>query len=274
MTKVIERKQIKSDASTDLPLWKMPIIHVPLQQAFPALGEVKEFSNKICLFNHDRTKVFDVVSPKYQVIEHADAYSRINRALKMHFHKEVSCVVRSFNQGARIRAEFKLPIPPIRLGKNDVSELTLVLRNSYDRCWSFSALLGAFRLVCENGMMIGTQFAGIKGKHVGTMDDVSMLASLEHMIGQAPRLKEVWEEWSDTRITQVGAHALLVDQFPEKYLRPVLDSKFPKSKWELYNQLTAFATHETRSLQRRVEFDEKIAKLFYGDSEDGELVEE
>lgn len=270
MTKVIARREI-SDAK---PVWMMPIIHVPLQQAFPALGEVKEFSNKICLFNHDRTKVFDVVSPKYQVIEHGDAYARINRALKTHFHKEVSCNVRSFNQGARIRAEFKLPVPPIRLGKTDVSELTLVLRNSYDRCWSFSALLGAFRLICSNGMMIGTQFAGIKGKHVGTLDDASMLASLEHMIGQAPRLKDVWEEWQDTTLSRIEVEELLENQFPKKYLDPIFAERWEdQSKWDLYNKLTAFATHDTRSLQRRVEFDEKIAKLFYGDIEDGELIE-
>lgn len=261
----------------ELEEWRQPVIRVPLTQAFPQLDEVKEFRSKICLFNHNRTKVFDVVSPKYQVIEHGKAFDTVQEALNKYFDTEVKSSVRSINGGSRIRAEFKLPIKPITVARVDVSEITLVMRNSYDRTWVFSALLGAFRQVCSNGAMVGSKFGGIRGKHVSISgeDDSEFMQSPDHMISKAPRLKDLWQEWADVKVSYDEAYVLLDNQFPDKYLEPILQTeRFPKTKWELYNDLTRFATHDTKSIARRVEFDEKIANIFYGDYEEIEDDEE
>lgn len=248
-----------------VPEWRKPVIAIPLNQAFPELGEVKEFRSKVCLFNHDRTKIFDVVSDRYQVIDHGQAVDRIATGLEEYFHKPVKCDVRSVSGGARISAKFSLPIAPIKIAKGDVSEITLVMRNSYDRGWTFSATLGAFRLICSNGMTIGETFGAIKARHVGVGEDDDILETLDTIISRAPKLKEVWTEWADHRITYEAAMTLLEDQFPAKYLEPVLsEDRFPRSKWDLYNDLTRFATHDTKSVNRRMEFDDKISKLFYG----------
>lgn len=247
------------------PEWMKPIVHVPLTQAFPQFKEVKEFRSKVCLFSHDRSRVFDVVSSKYQVIEHGEAYTRIKEGLESYFNAPVQASVRSIAGGARIRAEFKLPMPGLSVTKGDVSNLTLVLRNSYDRAWSFSAVLGAFRLVCSNGMMVGEKFGSIKGKHVGGTEGVMLLDQLDTLLKRAPLLQEQWRDWQDRGVTQERAVELLEGQFPKKYLDSVLDPRaYPTNMWELYNRCTAFATHKTNSIQRRVEFDERIARIFYG----------
>ena len=63
------------------PEWMRPVVMEPLTQAFPQFEEVKEFRSKICLFSHDRSRVFDVVSPRYKLIEHGKIYeSKIGRA--------------------------------------------------------------------------------------------------------------------------------------------------------------------------------------------------
>lgn len=252
------------------PAWMKPIIHVPLTQAFPQFKEVKEFRSKVCLFSHDRSRVFDVVSSKYQVIEHGEAFRRIKTGLEEYFGvAEVTSSVRSIADGARIRAEFKLPLPQLAVKKGDVSEITLVLRNSYDRAWSFSAVLGAWRQVCSNGMMIGEKFGSIKGKHVGGTEGAMLLDQLDSILRRAPLLQQQWREWASMRVTFDEAVELLEGKFPKKYLDTVLHgSVYPTSMWELYNRCTSFATHQTSSIQRRVEFDERIAKLFYG----GDLV--
>lgn len=250
-----------------IPEWRREVVAVPLQQAFPELGEVKEFRSKVCLFNHDRTKVFDVVSNRYQVVPHGQAVDLVSNALAEYFGQEVVADVRSINGGARMTAKFKLPMAPIKLGGKDINELQLVLRNSYDRGWTFSAVLGAFRLICSNGMMIGESFGSIRSRHIISAEgeDADIMPQLEHMIAKAPSLREMWKEWSETRMTYDEAHHLLVDQFPDRYLAPVLEeSRYPRSKWDLYNDLTRFSTHDTKSVNRRMDFDEKISKLFYG----------
>lgn len=252
------------------PEWRKPIIAVPLSQAFPQLGEVKEFRSRKCLFNHDRTKLFDVVSPKYQVVEHGEAVDRITSSLSAYFGKgkEVTSTVRSIDGGSRVMAEFRLPMEPIKIGKNDVNEIRLSMLNSYDRSWAFKATLGAYRQVCSNGAMIGEDFGSLKMKHVGAEDDEgTILSGLDVIIKRAPMLKDVWTEWADTPLEYEDALEMLDGfKFPEKYIGPVLsDDRFPRSKWDFYNDLTRFATHDTKSVRRRVEFDEMISAMFYAD---------
>lgn len=253
--------------SNAVPEWRRPVVAMPLTQAFPELGEVKEFRSKVCLFNHDRSRVFDVVSSRYQVVPHGQAFDLISDTLEEYFGKPVQSDVRSVGGGARIVAKFKLPIAPVKVGRKDVNEIQLLMRNSYDRGWVFSAVLGAFRLVCSNGAMIGESFGSIRSRHVLSSEgeDASIIDQLDYMIQKAPRLQELWQLWADTKMPYDAAHELLVDQFPDRYLAPVLEeSRFPRSKWDLYNDLTRFSTHDTKSVARRMEFDEKISKLFYG----------
>lgn len=263
-------RKILLPSEASVPEWQRPVVAVPLQQAFPELGEVKEFRSKVCLFNHDRSRIFDVVSPRYQVIPHVDAIRLIVEALTQYFGNAPHYDVRAFGGGARLVAKFKLPIKPIKLGRHDVNELMITMRNSYDRGWTFLAVLGAYRLVCSNGMMIGESFGSLNVRHVISSEgqDAQILPQLDYMIQRAPLLKDMWQEWADTRLTFDEAGELLTGHFPDKYIVPVLEeSRFPRTKWDLYNDLTRFSTHDTKSVNRRMEFDEKISKLFYSDAD-------
>ncbi len=251
-----------------IPEWRRPVVSVPLAQAFPEFNEVKEFRSKVCLFNEDRTKVFDVVSDRYQVIPHNTAVDTIAEALQDTFDSEVQYRVRSLNGGGRIIATFDLPIPPIRLGRNDVNKISMMVRNSYDRSWTFKAQLGAYRRICSNGMMIGETFGKVSARHINSDQD-SIIEQVQTMIEHAPKLRDLWGEWSETHIEHEEAIEMLVGEFPDKYLLPVLqEDRYPMTKWDLYNHLTRFSTHDTKTVQRRIEFDERISKLFYGVEDD------
>lgn len=254
------------------PEWRKPVIAVPLTQAFPALGEVKEFKSKICLFNHNRTKVFDVVSDKYKVIDHGKAMDVITDAVHNYFDDPgIEPSVRSLQGGARVVATYKLPIAPIVVKKGDLTDLSFQLLNSYDRSTPFIVTLGALRLVCTNGMKMGTTFGSIKAKHVGSESeeerDEYLHSAIDTMVKSVPEIRELWRQWGDTKVEFDEAVEMLAGQFPGKYLNPVLDaSRFPCSKWELYNMLTRFSSHDTKTIQRRLEFDDRIARIFYGSS--------
>lgn len=269
---VIARPQI----AIGTPDWRRPVIRMPLAQAFPEFSEVKEFKSKVCLFSEDRSRVFDVVSDRYQLVEHGQAVDVVEQALSKYFTKasDLKFNIRSTANGARIRGEVRLPIAPVKIGKNDVSHLTLLLRNSYDRTSVFSAKLGAFRVVCSNGMVIGDTFGQITARHVGAQEALtegdSILDQLDQIIHRAPMVRQVWQEWQDTPFTQEDMQEALGTWLPALYREPLLDDgkwKAPRSKWEAYNDLTHMSTHLTKSPQRRQEFDEIIAKIFYNEVE-------
>lgn len=274
--------RIKVAPAPQIPDWQRPVIVAPLTQAFPQFEAIKEFRSKMCIFNHDRTQVFDVTSDRYQVVEHGAAIQRVEDAMAQYFGKGIAPKfnVRSLANGARIRAEVKLPIPDVKLAKGDVSHLTLLLRNSYDRSCSFGATLGAFRLVCSNGMTVGETFGAIKSKHVVRADHElgdghdSILDQLGNIIARAPLIKETWSKWAEQRVDQEAA-AEALGWLPAKYRTPLMESplwKRPVNAWEFYNMLTHMSTHQTGSLQRRMDFDSKLAQMFY-DAEELAFVE-
>ena len=258
------------------PEWRKPVIAVPLTQAFPALGEVKEFKSKICLFNHNRTRVFDVVSDKYKVIGHGQAMDVVTDAVQNYFSDtSIEPTVRSLQGGARVVANFNLPVAPIVVKKGDLTDITFQLLNSYDRSTPFVVTLGALRLACTNGMKMGTSFGSIKAKHVGSESaeerDEYLHGAIDTMVKSVPKIQDRWREWVDTKVTHDEAIEMLGGQFPMKYLEPVLaKGSYPCSMWDLYNKLTRFSTHDTKTIQRRLEFDDRIARIFYGSASSDE----
>lgn len=146
----------------------------------------------------------------------------------------------------------------------------MLARNSYDRSCPFYACLGAFRLICSNGAQVGETFGEINARHVGEADllgdgNDSILDQLGEIIKRAPMVKQVWQEWADTKVTREEAEARL-QWLPAMYRTPILEeARWTKARsmWEFYNDLTHMSTHLTRSLNRRMEFDDKIAAMFY-----------
>ncbi len=63
-------------------------------------------------------------------------------------------------------------------------KMELVLLNSHDRGSSFKLMFGIFRMVCSNGLIVGSDYANYRHKHIGfspddfvrSVEDVSQLA--------------------------------------------------------------------------------------------------
>lgn len=258
-----------------VPEWQRPVVRVPLAQAFPLLGEVKEFKNRVCLLSHDRTKCFDVVSDRYQLVEHATAVAAMQDAwVKTFGAKAMPLNIRTTKDGARLFATAVLPIPHLVLAKGDVTEFNLNIVNSYDRSRVFSAGLGGKRLVCTNGMKLGASFGSIAQRHVGATDadgeltdgNDSIIDSLGRLVARAPLVKRIWEQWVDTKVEREQAEAAL-HWLPGMYSKPLLEAerwKRPQTVWEFYNGLTHMSSHLTKTLQRRQDFEDAIEAMFYG----------
>ena len=127
-------------------------------------------------------------------------------------------------------------------------------------------MLGAFRLVCENGMVLGKQFANFSQRHVGANSDGlarnTLLEKLQVMTRsfedtlphlQAMSRKELSQPaevlFSDKK---VSLPQYLIDGARENYERDG-----DNTVWGYYNAMTAAITHQMKR-------DSMQAKLNYG----------
>lgn len=247
-------------------IFPKPIV-IPLRQQFPELGQVAEFKDRLCIFSHDRSVLHGVVSPRYQLVDHGELLIDSLNSIEQIVGKRPSMNISVLNSGGRMRATVHLDdVQPIKVGKDDYSKVQLSFVNSYDGLQRFMGLLGAFRLVCSNGMMIGKKFGGFSTKHFpGVSKQEGLLTErIQALIESSAKLGTLWNKWSQQKVQYDEAKKLLEASFSKKYLTLALaEETFPKTRWELYNEMTFQATHSTRSEARRLEMDQVIADLFY-----------
>lgn len=90
----------------------------------------------------------------------------------------------------------------VRLAHNDLKLLNvndsrpeIVIVNSYDGMSSLKVMLGIFRLICSNGMIVGSTFAGFRIRHVGDIhEDIDN--ALVRIAGKLPEISEKINQYS------------------------------------------------------------------------------
>jgi hypothetical protein len=93
-----------------------------------------------------------------------------------------------------------------------------VLINSHDRTSSYHLMLGVFRLVCSNGMVVGDTFEGIHVRHVGNIVEAIVDANIR-MLKNAPIIADTIRLWRSIMLTAgeqlalaTAAHQLRFDE--------------------------------------------------------------
>lgn len=124
----------------------------------------------------------------------------------------------------------------------------IVLRNSFDGSSSFEIMLGLYRLVCANGLVVGSTFDSIKVRHVGDAMP-KVIDSMERIKSNAERLVATAETWNsidmtDTKSIEFAEHAanlikpvnaVSVDASSLLELRRSMDSS--PTLWNVFNRV-------------------------------------
>jgi hypothetical protein len=100
------------------------------------------------------------------------------------------------------------------------SDLETVLINSHDGTSRYVLMLGVFRLVCSNGLIVADSLVtAIKVRHIGNIIQSVIDGSLE-LIDQAPKIQKTIDTWRTITLTQdeqgVFAQKAHVLRFPEQ----------------------------------------------------------
>lgn len=128
------------------------------------------------------------------------------------------------------------------------SRMEMVLINSHDGTSAYKLMLGVFRLVCSNGMVVSESLAeSINIRHTGRIVD-QVLNGTDSLIQAAPKLTVTMNQWrqillntDEARVFAEQAITLRYEQNSPVTVDQVLESRRPEdsqnSLWHVFNRV-------------------------------------
>lgn len=208
-----------------------------------------EVSGRRAVERLDTRQVLGIVSDKYEIITHEEVIRGFREALGgTDFSEKISLT----RNGAHMWATYTLKNHTLEVVKGDVVGLQFTAKNSYDGMTALQFSLGALRLVCLNGMVMGNRFFSYQQRHFGK--DVHV--DIETLTEKIGILAEKFEK--QLPMMQLMTKAPYTGDFTEEglakrlpaYLIEAAVEEFKKggdqSNWGFYNALTHAITHHMR----------------------------
>ena len=259
------QEQIKDSEVTFPEIIEQPVMwgyHRELHQT----GKYK------AIVDADTGKLFSIVSKDYKLIRHEEAIEKVEDTISNIPEFEKFQVKTSFyNDGGRMRRTYSFPDISVEIMENDKVNPELHLFNSYDVTWPFIVLLGAFRFVCANGLVVGKKFLYVRKRHVYGLDQIGLQEEISTALNRFDQQTSKWKEWSAKRLSrETYAQVMEGMKFGKKATEEIAqrieqeteeydDNGSPiMSVWIFYNILTWYITHRAVSLNHRVEMENRL----------------
>lgn len=244
---------------SDAPIAPEPCVeHQPGQPLFPVSSrpvDLRGYRNPgfQALCREDTGRILAIHGPGYRLLEHGELLDAIEGVIadsRLNLEGRTT-TVRVSHHGARMYAETEFPAEQVMVQGDDPVCLRVIVVNSYDGSSAVRLLVGAFRLVCSNGMIIGEKYMDHRFRHTRSLETGRFAAALHEGIGDYREATRLWRAWAGTPLDWHGARALLEDvtEFSEKRRDEILDEFGPSggigatTLWDFYNALTHWATH-------------------------------
>ena len=248
--------------------------------SFPEVSEMPVFwgktnqraSNYKAIVNPESGKVYSIVSKDYKLIRHEDAVQRIESAidenLKLGKYKSDT---KFYNDEARMCRTYRFYEKSVEIKKSDRVNPELHLFNSYDTTWPFIVLIGAFRFVCANGLVVGDKYLYLRKRHVYDFEQMDIKEQVSTALKRFNLQTNQWKRWTECRLTEkIYTNVMKTMKFGKKAMDEIenrtaqeakdfADNGFPiMNLWIFYNVLTWYITHRTVSLNHRVELERRL----------------
>ena len=156
-------------------------------------------------FGEDKTVIpIGVVSKDYALVPHTGVLDMVSKALNAAkiALSDVRAELKISEYGERMALSLYLP-DQYRFDPGDGNPMTLRLEclNSVDGSTRFRALMGWFRFVCSNGLIIGVTRSDMRRRHVGDLHIEDIGAVLTSGVNESETEKKNFEKWRKTPIT-------------------------------------------------------------------------
>ena len=249
--------------------------------SFPEVSEVPVSWGEINLQRADKFKaivnpeigkVYSIVSKDYKLIRHEDAAQRIESAIdeNCELGKYITST-KFYNHGGRMCRTYRFYKKSVEIKKGDTVNPQIHLYNSYDITWPFIVLIGAFRFVCANGLVVGDKYLYIRKRHVYQFDQMDIEEQVATALKRFNLQTNQWKRWTELRLTEkIYTNVMKTMKFwkkavakiesrAEREAESLADNGFPiMNLWIFYNILTWYITHRAVSLNHRVEMERRL----------------
>lgn len=81
----------------------------------------------------------------------------------------------------------------------------IVLKNSYDGTSAFNIMMGVFRIVCSNGLVVGTAYESLRVRHIGQDVLTKVFAALKNIQAQTDRIGDDIARFSSIQLNDSQA---------------------------------------------------------------------
>jgi hypothetical protein len=227
----------------------------------PIFSVGNEIPNKKAVIRCDTKMPLGIVSSQYQLLKHSDVIESFRSALSDQEHTEK---IQLAKNGAQMFTTYKLSAVQYEVQKGDMVALQFVVKNSYDGTNALQIMLGAFRLVCTNGMVIGKQFFSYSQKHIGTGDGVvngeTIRTKVGSLVKQFEQVVPKLQEMSRYQMVQADDILFSPDLFDNNWEGMKLPAYIVREAqlvyrqdndhtlWGYYNAFTKVITHNDKKM--------------------------
>ena len=140
-------------------------------------------------------KLYSIVSQDYRLIRHEHAIEQIEETIsETPGLGEYETHTAFYNDGGRMRRTYVFPDIPVEIAPGDEINPELQLFNSYDTSWPFIVILGAFRLICTNGLVIEEKFLHLHKRHIYDFDQIDLKEQVSTALERFDRQTREWSK--------------------------------------------------------------------------------
>jgi len=219
------------------------------------------------LIRTDNNSVMGIVSPEYKIVTHKEALDKSISVVEQLEDLKLQKIITT-KGGSRMFATFESQKEYI-IDNGDNLKLRLTLTNSYDGALKYGFIIGAYRLVCKNGLRTGKDIFAVRQKHTSGLNINAIMNSARKAVRYFN--ENTIPTWTSMNRTTVNVDSILKqveESLPNRLFKEVSErvaSKKQATLWELYNDFTEVATHEERynkSYERNDKIQRKISLAF------------
>ena len=242
-----------------------PVMEIPATYAFneeAGIGDVKLNTGYKFIVREDTNEVLSCMTDEYKLVSNKQVIDEIAKPLKSsgaHFKE-----AQMFGDGARTQWTWLFPETKVDIGDGDNVNPEITVKNSYDGKWELSFMAGAFRLVCSNGLIIGTILDSKKNRHSIYNTNLDKLSEL--IMDTVNKTTDLFNE-DFPMLQSVKVHDKsvpnVVKQLPqqavEPFVRYCMGHKI-ENYWDLLNAFTWVTSH---ALNRQHESTHRLESRIY-----------
>lgn len=229
-----------------------------------------EIPNRLAVVRTDTGMPLGIVSKNYRLLNHKDVVEGFRKALDSS-RQSYEEKIKIERNGAFLFATYKFATEQIEVRPGDFVSLQFIAKNSYDGGSSLQIALGAFRLVCSNGMVIGKQFFSFAQRHIGKLgglDHNHLVERIGFLTNQFRGTLPVMEQMTGHGLRHKGPEifepkALNLPKYLCEEAMNRYATESDNTSWGFYNSLTAAITHNMKkeSPARQLEYGQRAWAL-------------